>query len=152
MHIKSLAIGGLAAILATGALAGDMKIMVQDAYARSTNPKVAAAFMELINHTGTDDRLIAAQSDIAKRVELHTHKETDGIMKMIHVTEGFALPAGANTALERGGKHIMFMGLAEPLTQGDEISVTLTFEQAGEMRRDTGTGLIDQRLPDLHVV
>ena len=133
MNLKSPILGGLTAILASAPLAGEMQITVQDAYARSNNPKVAAAFMQLMNAGDSNDRLIAAQSDAAKRVELHSHQETDGIMKMIHVEDGFALPAGAMTALERGGKHIMFMGLTEPLKQGDEIPVTLTFEKAGEM-------------------
>jgi copper(I)-binding protein len=34
-------------------------------------------------------------------------------------------------ALERGGDHVMFMGLSAPMTQGDEILVTLMFENAG---------------------
>jgi hypothetical protein len=29
--------------------------------------------------------------------------------------------------------HVMFLGLNRPLTQGDEVEVTLTFEQAGEV-------------------
>ncbi len=134
MHYKTLLTAGMTAlVLAGSAIAGEMKIMVKDAYARSTNPKVAAAFMDLMNHSSADDRLVSASSKAAKRVELHTHKETDGVMKMIHLEEGFALPEGEKTSLERGGKHVMLMGLVEPLSQGDTIEVTLTFEKAGEV-------------------
>ena len=133
MHTQSLLAGGLLALLTTGVFADDIKITVKDAYARSSNPKVAAAFMELVNQSGADDRLLSASSDVAKRVELHTHRETDGIMKMIHVEEGFALPDGEITRLERGGRHVMFLGLSEPLENGDEIKVTLTFEKAGDV-------------------
>ena len=109
-------------------------IMVHDAYARSSgkSAKSGAAFMVLMNQGDSDDRLISAQSDIAKRVELHTHKENaDGVMQMIHVEDGFVIPAGGQHELARGGDHVMFMGLTAPLEQGDTISVTLTFEKAG---------------------
>lgn len=114
-------------------------IMVQDAYARSSgkSAKSGAAFMVLMNQGDQDDRLIAVQSDAAKRVELHTHKENaDGVMQMIHVEDGFAIPAGGQHELARGGDHVMLMGLTAPLEQGDAISVTLTFEQAGEVTLD----------------
>ena len=36
--------------------------------------------------------------------------------------------------LERGGHHVMFMGLNRKLAHGDEVAVTLVFsENAGEM-------------------
>ncbi|MDJ0629375.1 MAG: copper chaperone PCu(A)C [Rhodobacter sp.] len=120
-------------ILVTPAVA---EIQIVDAYARASSPmaKAGAAFMEITNTADTDDRLVAASSDIAKRVELHTHKDLgDGVMKMIEVEEGFVIPAGGSHALARGGDHVMFMGLTGPLEQGATVSVTLTFEQAGDV-------------------
>ncbi len=124
----------LSLTLASPALAGD--IMVMDPYARaaSSMAKSGAAFMMLHNTGETDDRLIAARTDVAKRVELHTHEETgDGVMKMVEIEGGIALPAGAKHHMVRGGDHVMLMGLTGPLEQGAEISVTLIFEQAGEV-------------------
>lgn len=111
-------------------------IMVKDPYARSSTPSspTGAAFMTLMNHGGSDDRLVAASSDVAKRVELHTHiEDANGVMKMTEVKEGIAVPTGAMAHLKRGGYHVMFMGLNAPLEQGSEIEVTLTFENAGDM-------------------
>jgi hypothetical protein len=54
-------------------------------------------------------------------------------MRMVHVEEGFAIPAGETILLERGGMHVMLMGLTARIEQGDEIEVTLTFEEAGDM-------------------
>ena len=121
-----------ATLLAAPALAEG--IMIHDAYARASGPnaKAGAAFMQIMNHTDTDDRLVSASADVSKRVELHTHKETgDGVMKMMEVEEGFVIPAGGMHALARGGDHVMFMGLTQSFTQGETISVTLTFENAG---------------------
>jgi hypothetical protein len=108
---------------------------VRDAYARASSPlaKSGAAFMQIVNATGRDDRLVSADSDIAARVELHTHVMEGDVMRMVHVEEGFSLPAGDTLTLERGGRHVMFMGLAEPMEHGDTVEVTLTFETAGEV-------------------
>ncbi|MGB7319534.1 MAG: copper chaperone PCu(A)C [Planktotalea sp.] len=111
-------------------------MMINDAYARTAmkGGKSGAAFMQIMNHTDTDDRLIGAASDIAKKVELHTHKDMgEGVMKMVHVEEGFAIPAGGMHALARGGDHVMFMGLTQDMIQGETVEVTLTFEKAGDI-------------------
>lgn len=124
----------LAISLSVPACAGG--ILVQDAFARSSGKaaRSGAAFMVLMNHTDADDRLIGIQSDAATKVELHTHSEdANGVMKMLHLMEGILVPAGGMHALERGGDHVMFMGLNAPMTQGDLIAVTLVFETAGEI-------------------
>ncbi|QFT57689.1 hypothetical protein FIU94_02530 [Sulfitobacter sp. THAF37] len=123
-----------ATLLAAPALAD---ITVKDAYVRSSTPSsvTGAAFMTLTNDGAEDDRLIAASSDVAGKVELHTHNEDEnGVMRMTEIEDGIAVPAGGMHQLARGGDHVMFMGLNAPLEQGDEIAVTLTFEKAGEMQ------------------
>lgn len=133
---KTLVAAVAALTVATSAFAGD-DIMVKDAYARSAGKtaKTGAAFMMVMNHGAEDDRLIDVKSDVAARVELHTHKENaDGVMQMLHVEEGFAIAAGEMHSLARGGDHVMFMGLKQPFAQGDMIPVTLVFEKAGEVQ------------------
>lgn len=123
-------------------------MMIEDAYARSASPTAqsGAAFMHIMNHTGQDDRLVGVASPAAELVQLHTHKEDDnGVMQMIHVEEGFALPAGETLILQRGGNHVMFMGLTAPMEQGAMVPVTLTFEKAGEIQVDVPVDL--ERMP-----
>jgi len=137
MKLKSF-LGAAALILtAIPAFAGD--IMVHDAYARSASPSAMAggAFMEIMNNGDADDRLIGVRSDVAKRVELHTHIDAgNGVMQMRKVEEGFVIPAGETHMLQRGGDHVMFMGLNQSFVQGDMLSVTLVFESAGEVTVD----------------
>lgn len=135
MSFKTIAIAAAASLtLATSAFADMSKIMVGDAYARASNTKAGAAFMQIMNHSGEDDRLIAVKSGVAARTELHTHMDMgDGVMKMMQVEEGFAIPAGATHALQRGGDHVMFMGLNAPFEHGGTVTVTLVFEKAGEV-------------------
>jgi len=135
MSIKSIAFAAIAAVSTTlPAFAGD--IVIDDPYARASAmmSKSGAAFMVIKNAGAEDDRLIAAASDVAERVELHTHIENDqGVMQMVEVEEGFPVPAGGEHALARGGDHVMFLGLTRPLAHGDMVELTLTFEKSGEM-------------------
>ncbi|SHG90492.1 copper chaperone PCu(A)C [Marivita hallyeonensis] len=130
---KPLLSGALALLLATPAFA---EIKIEDAYARSASPmaKSGAAFLVISNEGGTADRLLGARSEIAARTELHTHLSGDGgVMRMVHVEEGFELPADGTITMQRGGKHVMLMGLTEPMEHGATVTLTLTFEQAGDL-------------------
>ena len=124
--------------LALPAIAEMGKIRIDDAYARSATSmaKSGAAFMGIINHSGEDDRLISASSDAAARVELHTHIEDDGVMRMVEVEEGFEIAAGETILLKRG----------------EMIDVTLTFEKAGDVDVKIPVDLERQPEPGAHAV
>ncbi|MFY0635840.1 MAG: copper chaperone PCu(A)C [Vannielia sp.] len=131
MTLKFLA---LAALMAASPAMAEIRIV--DAYARAASPaaKSGAAFMEIVNGGAEDDRLVGVASEAAARVQLHTHESAgEGVMKMRHVEEGFAVPAGGHHLLARGGDHVMMMGLTGPLEQGATVTMTLTFEKAGEV-------------------
>jgi len=121
-----------AAALALPAFAGP-EISIHDSFARAAGATAVAgaAFFMIHNSGDEDDRLIGAESDISKRVELHTHIAEGDVMRMVEVEEGFEVPAGGMHALKRGGDHVMFMGLNRPMEQGDSITVTLVFEKSG---------------------
>ncbi len=135
MSFPKLLAGAFALALSTmPAIAGDM--MILDPYMRTSGPsaKSGAAFMRIANQGATDDVLISATSDVAKKVELHTHIDAgNGVVQMRKVEDGFTVPAQSIHMLARGGDHIMFMGLTRQINDGDMITVTLTFEKAGEM-------------------
>jgi periplasmic copper chaperone A len=123
------------AIAAPG-LAHAEGIVIQDAYfvTSGVTAKSGAAFMHIVNTDGHNDRLIGVASDVAARVELHGHiLASDGVMLMRPIEGGVELPAGQMHGLERGGDHVMFMGLKQSFTPGDVINLTLIFEVAGEV-------------------
>ncbi|MDQ1901107.1 copper chaperone PCu(A)C [Paracoccus sp. WLY502] len=119
------------AVLSPAAALADDGLMIRDAYVRSTNPKTAAAFMVVENQQDAECRLTGVSSDAAEVVELHTHAEVDGVMKMQKVEGGIAIPAGSEHALARGGDHVMLMGLTKPLAEGDTVALTLDFGDCG---------------------
>jgi len=132
MKLTSILLGAALSLSALPALA---EINFDAPYARASSPaaQVGAAFMVITNSSDTDDRLISASTDAAKRVELHTHVITAGIAKMMEVEEGFVVPAHGEVLLQRGGYHVMMMGLTAPFVQGENITLNLVFEIAGEV-------------------
>lgn len=129
--MKKMIFAAMAAALPLAAQAGD--ITVQDAYLRSSSAMSGAGFMQIDNAGAADCQLVAAATPAAGKVELHTHIDENGMMKMVHVPEGFTIPAGGHFLLERGGPHVMLMDLAGPLEQGDEVSLTLDFGPCGQV-------------------
>ena len=128
--MKTLTLAALVVALPVAAVAHD-GLTVRDGYARSANPKTAAAFMVIENHKTVDCQFGGVNSDIADKVELHSHQEVDGIMKMGRIEGGILIPAEGEHALQRGGDHIMFMGVKAPLENGQEITVSLDFGDCG---------------------
>ena len=133
------AAAALALMLAAPAFAQEHPegLHIHDVYARSNGAVggSGAVFFMIHNNTETDDRLIAVATDVAQKAELHTHVESaDGVMQMVQIEGGIALPSGEMHELARGGDHVMLMGLTRALKDGDQFSLTLTFEKAGEVQ------------------
>ena len=134
-------------LLAAPLWAGE--IVIDDAYARVSRPNAptGAAFLTISNSGAEADRLIAVESDVAKRVELHTHIDAgDGVMQMRQVEDGFEIPAHGMHMLKRGGDHVMLMGLERDLATGDSIDITFVFENAG--RIDVMIPVDNERMPN----
>jgi copper(I)-binding protein len=120
--------------MATSAFAEGL--MVKDPYARAARPNAptGAAFMKLINHSDQDITLMGVSSDVAKRVELHAHIDNgEGVMQMSEIEGGITIPAGEMHMMNRGGDHVMMMGLTQSLVDGETFSVTFEFENGAEM-------------------
>jgi copper(I)-binding protein len=112
-------------------------VMVHDAYVRAVAPgaTVSAAFMMLHNPTAAARALVAAASPAATTVELHTHQNDGGVMRMRQV-ERIDVPAGGQTTLAPGGYHVMLIGLTGPLTEGATVPLTLTFDDGARLTVD----------------
>lgn len=81
----------------------------------------------VVRNAGAADRLLSAASPNAAAIELHTHREVDG-MKRMEKVDGVDVPAGGAAVFAPGGLHLMIFGFAPA---GDTLPVTLTFEKGG---------------------
>ena len=117
-----------ATILAFPALAADGGVRIHDPYVRLAPPGASAtgAFM-LIKNTGTQDRkLVKAESPAAKTVELHTHIDDNGVMKMRQV-ESIEIPARGEAVLKPGSLHVMLFEVRD-LSRGTPFPLVLTLD------------------------
>jgi copper(I)-binding protein len=103
-------------------------VTVSDAWVKSADEGMSAAFGELANTGSTDVTVVSVDSEASTRLELHeTTMNDSGETVMREIDGGFVVPAGETLMLEPGGNHIMLMDLTAPLTAGDEATFTLTF-------------------------
>ena len=102
-------------------------------WARATpaGAKVAGAFLSVENKSDKPDRLIQVSIEGAQTTEIHQMLVEDGVMKMRPLAGGLDVPAGTKTELKPGSYHLMLMGLAAPLVEGQKVKGILTFEKAG---------------------
>lgn len=140
--LKSLLSASLVSMaLLNGAMAAEVAIgdiTVSNAWTRATPPNAMAGggFLVITNKGASDDKLVAATAPITDRTELHEMAVIDGVMKMRQMESGIPVPAGATVELKPGGLHVMFMGIKQPLKEGETLPVTLTFEKAGTVTVD----------------
>jgi copper(I)-binding protein len=133
MHSHRLRISFvLAALCSAGSVlaagAAD-RIDVVNPYVRLAPPAAmtTGAFMVLKNTGDKPVRLLKAESSVAKSVELHTHLNDNGVMKMRQV-QGIDIPNGGETALKPGSFHIMLIDMKAPLKEGDTVNFALGFD------------------------
>ena len=129
--VSLLALTGCAAQSAPAetqsAPAGEV-VTIDDAWVKSADDGMSAAFGTLVNSGGDDVTVVSVTSDASTMLELHETVENEaGEMVMREIAGGFVIPAGGELALEPGGNHIMLMDLTAPLTAGDQATFTLTF-------------------------
>lgn len=123
------------AIVTTLALAScgedDARVITEEGFIRlpASGSNMSAAYLSVVR--GENDRLVGARIEGVDRTELHTVSEDEGIMRMRQV-DGYDLSAGEPLVLKPGGKHLMLIGIDEPLDEGDEREVTLLFESGAE--------------------
>jgi copper(I)-binding protein len=121
------------------------RLELRDAWAAPTpgGVNVSAGFLTIVNGAAAADRLISAASPRAGRVELHEMAMAGDVMQM-RPADDFEIAPGQQVELAPGGLHLMFCEVATPFAEGEEVPVTLTFENAGSVtvslpvRRPTG--------------
>jgi len=129
--MRKLALLALCFILAAcGSAPGSLSVV--DPYARPGRVGGNSGAFFVVKNPGEADVLLSAASDVAEAVELH-RTVMDGDVMQMQMQENVPVPAGEDLAFEPGGLHVMLIGLRQDLDPGDSFSLTLAFEQAGEI-------------------
>ena len=138
-------------MMLSSAMASDLMFGALQFRATVGSMPSSAAYLSITNHGAMDDQLLAVESSLARKTELHTMEVTNGVMKMRQIDGGIAIPAGKTIQLAPGRLHVMLIGLKAPLNDGENYQVTLVFEKAGKVEL---TGLAkrpaDLKMPSSH--
>ncbi|WP_439573342.1 DUF1775 domain-containing protein [Phreatobacter sp.] len=122
-------------------------IRIEQPWTRATpgGARVGGGYLRITNTGQAADRLVAGQVTFAERVEIHEMAVAGGVMTMRNLPDGLEIPAGQTVELKPGGYHVMFMGLRQPLTEGQVVKATLTFARAGTIEIDFRVGSVGGR-------
>lgn len=103
-------------------------------YAKATIPgmSMSSAYLTLCNDGATSQILSAISTEQAKHAEIHT-MEMQGDKMTMRQLPTLEIAAGECQQLQPGGKHIMLMGLLEPLKVGETLELVLKFEDGSEI-------------------
>lgn len=125
--------GGASPSTSASQAAGTTKVEGGVGAAVDGDGTAVAVYLTLTNESGTADALVGAESPAAATVEVHeTTADPSGQMAM-HPVEKIDLPVGGTVELKTGGYHIMLIDLTGDLMAGDEVEVTLHFDQAPDL-------------------
>ena len=86
-----------------------------------------------VSNTGQrPDVLLAVESPVAARVEIHASSNVGGVSRMSRL-KSVPVPAKGRAKLEPGATHLMLIKLKRPLAIGDKVPATLVFRDAGRV-------------------
>jgi copper(I)-binding protein len=110
-------------------------IEIKHPWARATprTAKTGAGYLILNNGGKTADRLVAATSPRAERVEFHQSTMDGTVSRMRPVQGGLSIAPNDSVAFAPNGYHLMLTELRGPLVDGERVPLTLQFETAGSI-------------------
>jgi copper(I)-binding protein len=118
---------------APAAARGSIEIRRPWARQAMETPGWAGGFFTLTNKGTEPDRLVAASSPAAEKIEIYAIKVLGGDVGMRPRADGLAAPAGVTLTLQPRGYHLLLIDLKTPLVPGAHLAVTLIFEKAGNI-------------------
>jgi|TARA_A100001011_G_scaffold376609_1_gene439358 copper(I)-binding protein len=118
-------------------------IQIEDPWVRAVPPNAnnSAIFLDLRNESGQLRKLVEVHSEVAERVELHTTKDEDGMLRKQRLEE-VPIPALETQSFHPGGIHIMLIGLRSPLEVGGVIELELVY---ADQSKETISIPVDER-------
>lgn len=104
------------------------------AYIRAMPPgqQVTAAFLKLVNNSDRACKVTGGSSPIAKEIQIHEHRHSDGMMQMRPLSS-VTVEAGQSLLFEPGRLHLMLFGIETPLVPGQKQVLALTTENCGSL-------------------
>ena len=114
-------------------------VQIGDAWVRAMPPSQAstAAYMTVHNSGNSELVITGATSDAANRVEIHTSRQVDGMVRMERL-EQVPLAPGQVIEFAPGGMHLMILGLEKMPAPGEQVKLCLEFMSGASSCTEAG--------------
>ena len=119
---------------ATSVFAGQPPVSLEGAWIRALPPtqSVTAAYVSIRNGGQESIALAGASVEGAGRVEIHTTREVDGLMRMEQLTT-LEISPGQTRSLAPGGAHFMVFELDAMPREGESRELCLLFVEGEKL-------------------
>lgn len=138
-RLLALALLGLVSLLAKAGPdpALTAQVALHDSWVRALPPTQTstAAYLTIANNGEVPVKVVAASASVAARVEIHTTREVDGLMRMEQLQDLQVLP-GTDVDLAPGGTHLMLLELERMPGVGETVRLCLQLEPGGQLCTD----------------
>jgi copper(I)-binding protein len=107
---------------------------IENAWVRALPPGQpnTAAYLTLVNRGEAKVVVESASADVADKVEIHTTRSADGLMRMEQL-QSLEVASGERLALAPGGTHLMLLGLETMPVTGDTVQLCLQLASQSEV-------------------
>ena len=135
MKKMTVALALMASQLAWSAEADQVRIEQPWIRLAPPNAMATGAFMVIRNTGNQPIQVVKAANPASKATELHTHLNENGVMKMRQIP-AIRIEAGGEAVLKPGGLHVMLIDMKAPLKEGENVPLTLGFEDGSSTQID----------------
>lgn len=109
-------------------------VTVSDQWVKAVPSGMTGLFGTLKNSGDREVTVVSAASPVAGQVELHEVVGQPGGSALMRAKDGgFAIPANGTHILAPGADHVMLMDIKEPLQAGNDVEMTLTFDDGSTL-------------------
>ncbi|MGB1091870.1 MAG: copper chaperone PCu(A)C [Oceanobacter sp.] len=122
---KYLAVATALVLTSVSTLAAEVSVDNERVRLPIPGKQMTAGFLNITNQGEQARQLVSASAAWASRIELHTHVNDNGVMRMRQVP-AIDLPVGETVMLQPGGLHLMIFGIESPLA--DSLAIQLCFD------------------------
>jgi copper(I)-binding protein len=136
-HLRSYVLPATLVLTTASSLAQALEykagsLTITDPWVRAPQGGAQAGGGLAITNTGSaPDHLLGGTASGATRVEVHVTSHEGGTTQMRPVEGGVEIKPGETVRLAPGGRHLMFIGLKQSLSEGEQVEGTLQFKNAG---------------------
>jgi copper(I)-binding protein len=136
-HLRSYVLPATLVLTTASSLAQALEykagsLTITDPWVRAPQGGAQAGGGLAITNTGSaPDHLLGGTASGATRVEVHVMSNEGGTTEMRPVEGGVEIKPGETVRLTPGSRHLMFIGLKQSLSEGEQVEGTLQFKSAG---------------------